>query len=359
MVHAPEHVCCRYRLRAFAPYLALAGWKLHPLAIGRGPWGFLQELRQAAAAQVVVLQRKLLPRWHLGLLRQVAKVLIYDFDNAVYLRDSNAGRGTASVWRSGPLRRHDPCGRRRPGRQSIPRRTGVGLDRGRPYPALSDLYRPRSLSPRDSRSPRRGGSPGLDRQPQHGLVARHGPPGLAGRRGPLAGTAIEGDLRSFSGMPGIEVIPRDWSSDSETRESADADIGISWLPDHPWSLGKCGLKVLQYMAAGLPVVANPVGIHRQLVCHGRTGFLATSPAHWAEAIHRLASSPEAPHADGPRGAAGGPRAVRSGPLVATMDVAAGASRRRRPGMPRKPGSGRGPAQRGPAAHDQPAAAVTE
>ena len=34
---------------------------------------------------------------------------------------------------------------------------------------------------------------------------------------------------------------------------------MSWLPDDLWSRGKCGLKVLQYQAAGLPVVANPVG----------------------------------------------------------------------------------------------------
>jgi hypothetical protein len=45
------------------------------------------------------------------------------------------------------------------------------------------------------------------------------------------------------------------------------------------------------MAAGLPVVANPVGINRRMVVHGRTGLLACSPAEWAEAIARLAADP--------------------------------------------------------------------
>ena len=73
---------------------------------------------------------------------------------------------------------------------------------------------------------------------------------------------------------------------------AAADVGISWVPDDLWSRGKCGLKVLQYMAAGLPVVANPVGVQADLVRHGETGFLARTPAEWVEALRRLGADPE-------------------------------------------------------------------
>src|SRR5262249_22301961 len=62
---------------------------------------------------------------------------------------------------------------------------------------------------------------------------------------------------------------------------------ISWLPDDAWSQGKCGLKVLQYMAAGLPVVANPVGVQASFVESGVTGFWAETPESWVEAIGRL------------------------------------------------------------------------
>jgi glycosyltransferase involved in cell wall biosynthesis len=92
--------------------------------------------------------------------------------------------------------------------------------------------------------------------------------------------------------PAITVEPQAWTLAGETEELASADIGISWLPAHPWSMGKCGLKVLQYMAAGLPVVANPIGVHRELIEHGRTGFLAATPDAWAAAIEQLAASPE-------------------------------------------------------------------
>jgi glycosyltransferase involved in cell wall biosynthesis len=80
-----------------------------------------------------------------------------------------------------------------------------------------------------------------------------------------------------------------WREANEAADIAVADIGISWLPDDPWSRGKCGLKVLQYMAAGLPVVANPVGVQAQMVRHGETGFLAETPAEWHQAIVRLAA----------------------------------------------------------------------
>jgi glycosyltransferase involved in cell wall biosynthesis len=92
----------------------------------------------------------------------------------------------------------------------------------------------------------------------------------------------------FEGMP---LVRTRWSQESEARELASADIGISWIPDDPWSKGKCGLKVLQYMAAGLPVVANPVGMHEALVRPGETGYLAQTSAEWIEAIRHLAADP--------------------------------------------------------------------
>ena len=92
-------------------------------------------------------------------------------------------------------------------------------------------------------------------------------------------------------LPSPRLELRPWSSGTEASDLADTDIGISWLCDDLWGQGKCGLKVLQYMAAGLPVVANAVGVHRQMVVHGETGFLADTPAEWAEAVSQLAGDP--------------------------------------------------------------------
>jgi glycosyltransferase involved in cell wall biosynthesis len=93
---------------------------------------------------------------------------------------------------------------------------------------------------------------------------------------------------SFFTLEHLPIEPCPWSESGEAAEIAAGDIGISWVPDDLWSRGKCGLKVLQYMAAGLPVVANPVGVHTEMIRHGENGFLARTPAEWVEAVRTLA-----------------------------------------------------------------------
>jgi glycosyltransferase involved in cell wall biosynthesis len=110
-----------------------------------------------------------------------------------------------------------------------------------------------------------------------------------GRRCP--GLCLKLICDRFLELQRLPVRACPWSEAGEATELAAADIGISWVPDDPWSRGKCGLKVLQYMAAGLPVVANPVGVQAELVRHGETGFLVETPEGWAAALGRLARDP--------------------------------------------------------------------
>lgn len=84
---------------------------------------------------------------------------------------------------------------------------------------------------------------------------------------------------------------RAWSEASEIAEIQQMDIGIMPLPDEPWARGKCGYKLIQYMACGLPVIASPVGVNSDLVQHGVNGFLATTEAQWREAIDALLADP--------------------------------------------------------------------
>lgn len=83
-----------------------------------------------------------------------------------------------------------------------------------------------------------------------------------------------------------------WREDTETQRIADFDIGIMPLADTPWERGKCGYKLIQYMACGKPVVASPVGVNRSIVEHGVNGFLADTPEEWAAALNRLAADPD-------------------------------------------------------------------
>ena len=79
----------------------------------------------------------------------------------------------------------------------------------------------------------------------------------------------------------------EWSPLVETRIADHFDIGIMPLLDEPFQRGKCGCKLLQYMAAGLPAVASPVGINEDLVGGGDRGFAASDPAEWKRALVAL------------------------------------------------------------------------
>lgn len=88
----------------------------------------------------------------------------------------------------------------------------------------------------------------------------------------------------------IHFLP--WSEEGEIEQINAMDIGVMPLPDTPWMRGKCGYKLIQYMACGLPVVASPVGVNAEIVEHGVNGFLAETPGDWSRALETLISNPE-------------------------------------------------------------------
>ena len=81
-----------------------------------------------------------------------------------------------------------------------------------------------------------------------------------------------------------------WTAASEGELGAIMDIGIMPLQDDPFQRGKCGLKLLQYMAAALPTIASPVGVNAEIALDGCTGFLATAPDDWLAALEVLVTS---------------------------------------------------------------------
>ena len=93
-------------------------------------------------------------------------------------------------------------------------------------------------------------------------------------------------------ISGVQVEAKAWSESTEVDDVNSFDVGIMPLPDDPWERGKCGYKLIQYMACARPVVASPVGINQQIVEHGINGFLATTLADWRTALDTLHSAPD-------------------------------------------------------------------
>jgi glycosyltransferase involved in cell wall biosynthesis len=99
---------------------------------------------------------------------------------------------------------------------------------------------------------------------------------------------IGGGAFDLPGVP-VEVIP--WSEATETENIRGGTVGIMPLLDSPWERGKCGYKLIQYMACGLPVIGSAVGVNPMLVQSGENGFLVNTPADWIAALARLLHDP--------------------------------------------------------------------
>jgi glycosyltransferase involved in cell wall biosynthesis len=114
---------------------------------------------------------------------------------------------------------------------------------------------------------------------------------------PLGELVRTGALRlvTVGAAPGVLAkVPHEahpWREASEVDEIGAFDAGIMPMPDTPWTRGKCGYKLIQYMACGVPVIASPVGVNRTIVEPGVSGFIASTPRDWVEALTALRDDP--------------------------------------------------------------------
>ncbi|QEL14903.1 glycosyltransferase family 4 protein [Limnoglobus roseus] len=286
VVESVDHVCSRYRLAAFQPFLAVAGHSLELRPLPRSPLARTFFFRELRTADAVILQRKLLPRWQLALLRRYAAKLVFDFDDAIWLRDSYSPKGTACRRRSRRFARTVAAAD-----AVIAGNDFLAAEASRHTPSARVDVIPTSVDP-DKYPPAahtRSGPVQLvwigSSSTLQGLQRIR--PLLEAVGKALPGTRLKLVCDRFLTFDHLPVDPVPWREATEARDIATADVGIAWVPDDDWSRGKCGLKVLQYQAAGLPVIANDVGVHPHLVGANRTGFLANTPEEWIAAVARL------------------------------------------------------------------------
>lgn len=102
-------------------------------------------------------------------------------------------------------------------------------------------------------------------------------------------------------IDGVNIEHFNWNESSVVDYINNADIGIMPLTSTPWELGKCGYKLIQYMACSLPVIASNVGANKEIVEDGISGFLVNNSEEWVQAFQKLLDNKELRHQMGSAG----------------------------------------------------------
>ena len=131
-----------------------------------------------------------------------------------------------------------------------------------------------------------------------------------------------GRLPELEGVDRVEQ--RSWSRRTERDDLADFDVGVMPLIDDEWSRGKCGFKMIQYMASGRPVVASAVGANVSILEGSGAGALVRSGDEWERELLARVDDAGMRRREGEKARA---RAVSRYSVRAVVDELAGVLRR--------------------------------
>ena len=300
----PDHPSTRFRILQHLDRLRAGGVEADLLvAKRREGYDLLDLRRRARRADAVLIQKKLLARLKLAFL-PADRPILYDVDDAVFEISPDEERRFSAARAERRMRS------RRARLAAVARRARVVIAGNRfladwiaglgarvtivptgvdlaPLPADAVAA---ALVRRRARSGERligwiGSRPSLPY-----LAALAEP--LRAVAATVPGARLVQVCNDFVDLPGVPTEKRRWDPATEARDLLDFDVGLMPIDDRPFSRGKCGLKILQYQAAGLPVVCSPVGANRDIVRAGETGLFASSGPEWAEGITRLLRDPE-------------------------------------------------------------------
>jgi len=254
------------------------------------PTGFLARRRlfkEAAGYEAVLLQKKRLNYLDALWLREYSRKIIYDFDDAVMYSDKNPDRYSRSHF--------------------IPFRRTVGLadmavagnsylaDQAKRYSSHVEIL-PTGLDTR-AYKPAEGSKSGdkirlvwIGSKSTLGYLAEI-KPALEEIGSRFDHVVLRIICDEFFDLHNMQVEKHPWSEQMQVTDLITSDIGLAPLPDNRFTRGKCGFKVLQYAAAGLPVVASPVGVNVEYISHAVSGFHAANASEWIISISRLIEDP--------------------------------------------------------------------
>lgn len=285
----------RYRFASALPTLESRGWRtgLEELPKGHYFLRIWERRERLAASDVLVLAKTRLGLGEARLLRRTAPRIVFDFDDAIYVKQPRRLGQAAEHSRLRRMKFAQTC---RAADLVIAGSDALAAEARQYASHVVVLPTPVDLERYPQPGPRRVQADGgriavWVGRPENLRYLELVRPAIAelARREP--GFKLRVVSSSFPDWPEVPIERVSWSSESEISALSGAAVGLGPLSDDEWTRGKCAFKLLQYMAAGLPCVASPVGANRDAVVAGETGFLASTNDDWLAALVELLASP--------------------------------------------------------------------
>jgi glycosyltransferase involved in cell wall biosynthesis len=287
----------RHRALCYIPLLEREHVDVMVREVPRGWLARRRFFRSLADSDLVLVQRRLLRRSDVRRLRSFAKRLVFDFDDALPYLVSARGASESSMRRErfeAAVRAADLV---LAGSEELAELARPLHDDVRVIPTAVDL---RNIRPREE--PEGAWKPvvtlGWIGSSATLSYLRELTPALEemGRKERQVKLRVVAD--ASLAVDGVDVEWKPWREDEEAADLVSFDVGLAPLSDDPWARGKCGFRLLQYAAAGVPAVASPVGAQSRILIDGESGWFARSHDEWTERTIRLMRDRQAARAMG-------------------------------------------------------------
>ncbi|MGI1679675.1 MAG: glycosyltransferase family 4 protein [Cellvibrionaceae bacterium] len=280
----------RYRIFQFFPALESKGWKCEYIsANNQSLWERLTFAFSCRRYSIVIIQRKLFDPLTLKLISLFNSNIVFDYDDAIFLNDngSSSSRRSKRFSKTTHLAKLSLAGNAYLASYSRSKKVDI-LPTSIPYERYS-----RKIQCRENYVKQNFNSLN-DRLVLVWIGSHSTQKYLESHRDIIEGIGekfenltlkIIGDFSITFKHINTQCIA--WSAETEINELMTADIGIAPMDEDPWTKGKCALKIIQYMACGLPVISSDTGANAEIVVHNETGFLANDLTEWIGSIEKL------------------------------------------------------------------------
>lgn len=284
LVQGMEVAASRYRVLQYLPFLKEHGVEPTVLPFPKGFFDKIRVFKMIRHYDILFIQRKRFSFPWLQYIRMNAKQIVFDFDDSIMNRNSKANRPESKT-------RARKFGKMVTSSDYIMAGNAFLMEKARLY-TKNVMVIP---SPIDMSLYSQKNYPENNHTVTLGWIGAHGSIHYLEKMKSLFETLgekyntvkLKVVCDVFFDCDNMVVEKKLWNEQDEVRDIQSFDIGLMPLINDPWSHGKCGLKILQCLAAGVPVVCSPFGINREIVEDGVHGLWAETEEEWSEKLEIL------------------------------------------------------------------------